>query len=81
MSEPDYVVLRPDPDLPPGTLSPRDDGLWLDRSQVAQAYAPASAPPGITQMTAVPTGRFEVRDYDGVIAEVYEVRLADTPPA
>jgi len=67
-----YIVLRPAPDLPPGFMPPRDDGLWIDRpTQVSYSVHPGTA-------QAVPTGRCERRE-DGVLAEVYEVRPA--PPA
>lgn len=76
MSNPDYVVVRPAPDLPPGYLSPRWDGRWLDASRLPEAPGPGQLPPGFTgvTMTLAPAGRFEVRDYDGAVAEVWEAR-------
>ncbi|PZG16486.1 hypothetical protein C1I95_17595 [Micromonospora craterilacus] len=62
--EPDYVVVRPHPDLPAGFLPPDLDGRWFDRSALRLGSGTA---------VAVPSGRFEVRD-DGAVAEVYEVR-------
>jgi hypothetical protein len=73
MSEPDYVVIRPAPGLPDGFLPPHWDGRGIDRATVPQVYTPPGA--HMTSATAVPTGRFEVRD-DGAVAEVFEVRGA-----
>lgn len=73
--EPDYVVIRPAPDLPPGFLPSRLDGKWLDRSQLQPMpgeHGDAAAA-GFGEGVAVPTGRFERRE-DGAVAEVYEVR-------
>lgn len=72
MTDPDYVVIRPAADLPPGFLSKQLDGVWFDRSQLPSR--PEELPTGLTHGVAVPTGRFEVRDYDGAVAEVWEVR-------
>jgi hypothetical protein len=75
--ETDYIVIRPAADLPPGFLPPHQDGRWYDRASLPPGPPPGSAsPPGITvsEAVAVPTGRFEVRDYDGAVAEVWEVR-------
>jgi hypothetical protein len=71
MNEPDYIVIRPAPDLPPGFLPAREDGRWYDRDNIPYG-PPAGSSPG--EAVAVPTGRFEVREYDGAVAEVYEVR-------
>jgi hypothetical protein len=71
MSEPDYIVIRPALDLPAGFLPEREDGRWYDRNDVPYG-PPAGASPG--DAVAVPTGRFEVRDSDGAVAEVLEVR-------
>lgn len=78
MSEPDYVVFRAAPDLP-GGLSPAMDGRWVDRTELPPPPPPDWKPPtdgSYAQATAVPTGRFEVRDYDGAVAEVWEVHGA-----
>lgn len=78
MSDPDYVVLRAAPNLP-GGLSPTMEGRWLNRAELPPPPPPDWEPPtdgSYSQATAVPTGRFEVRDYDGAVAEVYEVRSA-----
>lgn len=72
VSEPDYVVIRPAPDLPPGFVPPHWDGRWLDRADMP--FGPPPADGTWSTATAVPTGRFEVRDSDGAVAEVYEVR-------
>lgn len=75
MSEPDYIVLRANPDLPDWHLPPHWDGRWIDRADL-----PPAPPPGLhddeTYATAafVPAGRFEVREHDGAVAEVYEAR-------
>lgn len=69
MTEPDFIVVRPAPDLPPGFLPAVLDGRWYDRRSVPQMFGEHSANDGV----AVATGRFEVRD-DGAVAEIYEVR-------
>lgn len=77
MSGPDYIVIRLAPDLPPGFLSEDFDGRWVDRSDVPQASSTETAQDAAVRyggMVAVPTGRFEARDYDGAVAEVFEVR-------
>ena len=70
MTEPDYIVIRPADNLPPGFLPERFDGMWFDRTTVPQRAMPVRA--GMCETLAVPTGRFEVRD-DGAVAEVWEV--------
>lgn len=74
MSEPDYVVIRPAPGLPEGVVPPHWDGRWIDRATLPEVYVRPGA--GMSTTTAVPTGRFEVRDYDGAVAEVFEVQSA-----
>ena len=76
MSEPDYIVIRPAADLPPGLLPERGNGRWYDRSSLRQADQEQSINALIQYGggVAVATGRFETRDYDGAVAEVYEVR-------
>lgn len=74
MSEADYVVIRPAPGLPSGFLPPHWDGRWIDRATIPEVYTGHAAQ--MSTATAVPTGRFEVRDYDGAVAEVFEVRGA-----
>ena len=69
MSEPDYIVVRAAPDLPPGFLSPGMDGKWFDRSMIPEGVGTY----GWRDSVAIATGRFEVRD-DGAVAEVFEVR-------
>lgn len=66
---PDFIVIRPAPDLPPGFLPPHLDGRWFDTTEVPLSYAE----PGSGCAVAVPAGRFEVRE-DGAVAEVWEVR-------
>ncbi|MYY79816.1 MULTISPECIES: hypothetical protein [unclassified Streptomyces] len=75
MSEPDYIVVRPAPSFR-GTLPPRLDGWWYDRADFPEAL-PGQGIDAIVRyggFVAVATGRFEVRDYDGAVAEVFEVR-------
>lgn len=74
MNEPDYIVIRPAPDLPPGFLPVREDGRWYDRAAIPEVYVQDPPSPGESRAVAVPSGRFEVRDYDGAMAEVWEVR-------
>lgn len=76
MPEPDYIVIRPAPDLPPGFLPERENGRWYDRSDMRQVNSEDRLDLVIQYGggVAVATGRFEVRDYDGAVAEVYEVR-------
>ena len=76
-SGPDFIVIRPAPDLPPGFLSAHFDGRWFDRSDMPQPSSPEAGQDAAIRwggMVAVATGRFEVRDHDGAVAEVYEVR-------
>lgn len=68
--EPDWIVIRPAPDLPPGTLPAGLDGWWLNRRGWA-ADGTIVHQSGFVGHYA-PTGRFEERD--GVVAEVFEVR-------
>jgi hypothetical protein len=59
MNKPDYVVIRPAPDLPDGFLPEELNGRWFDRTEMIDR-------PGVLGLAvAVPSGRFEVRDYDG----------------
>lgn len=76
MTEPDYIVIRPAADLPPGFLPAGEDGRWYERAAMplADEDQRANALVGYGGGIAVATGRFEVRDYDGAVAEVYEVR-------
>lgn len=88
MSGPDYVVLRAAPGLPERFFPTYLDGRWIDRSHFGEGPIPAGEDliPGWTfrddgtqsQVTFVPTGRFEVRLSDGAVAEVFEVR-SDVP--
>ncbi|MFE2384478.1 hypothetical protein [Streptomyces misionensis] len=75
MNEPDYIVIRPAPDLPPGFLPERENGRWYDRSTMPWASAETNLDALIRYDggVAVATGRFEVRD-DGAVAEVFELR-------
>jgi hypothetical protein len=71
MDEPDHIVIRRAPDMPAEEMPDRLEGWWFDRTQIPQSFA-LGAPGRVA--TATPTGRFEVRDYDGAVAEVWEVR-------
>lgn len=78
--EPDYVVVRLAPDLPPGFAPPGIDGRWYDRGAFpvvtdpdAQRKAAERAGFAISEAVVVATDRFEVRD-DGAVAQVYEMR-------
>ena len=83
--EADYVVLRPAANQPPGYHFPDHwNGRWLDRSDMPEPPPPGwKPPPGVvmSSVTFVPTGRFEVRDYDGAVAEVWEPIHGDEPTA
>lgn len=73
--EADYVVLRRHPDLPEQFRLPAGfEGRWLDRSQVPLRRPRPPHGVDLREAVAVPTGRFEVRDYDGAVAEVWEFR-------
>lgn len=75
--DPDYIVLRPGPGLPDGFLPPDLDGRWIDRCTVLSSRP--TLPPHLrdagSEAVAVPTGRFEVREYDGAVAEVWEFQV------
>lgn len=79
MSHPDYVVIRPAADLPPGFLPPELDGKWFDAATMPKRFGDPRGnyvtESGVTvgEAVAIPSGRFEVRD-DGAVAEVWEVR-------
>lgn len=69
MSEPDYIVVRAAPNLPPGFLPRGLDGKWFDRATLPEQHGPYQWGDSV----AVATGRFEARD-DGAVAEVFEIR-------
>jgi hypothetical protein len=74
---PDYVVIRFGAGMPRGWAG-RLDGRWYDRALVPFRLRPVSDlvvahPEG--DLVAVPTGRFEVRDSDGAVAEVWEIQV------
>ena len=70
--KPDFIVVRAAPDLPAGVLPPGVDGRWYDRATMpVRRELFEDDPP--SEVVAVATGRFEVRD-DGAVAEVFEVR-------
>jgi hypothetical protein len=68
---PNYIVIRPASDLPPGFLPPHLDGRWFDGNDIPHGF---TAQHNGTEAVVVPTGRFEVRESDGAVAEVYEMR-------
>ncbi|WP_030777318.1 hypothetical protein [Streptomyces sp. NRRL S-920] len=75
MGDPDYIVIRPAEDLP-GAVPPRLNGWWYDRASFPEA-APGAGYDAVARYggyVAVATGRFEVRDYDGAVAEIFEIR-------
>lgn len=74
MSEPDYIVIRPAADLPPGFLPARLDGLWFDLGDKRCSVAVGRSRVLMGLVVAIPVGRFEVRHDDGVVAEIWEVR-------
>jgi hypothetical protein len=71
MTEPNYIVIRPASNLPPGLLPQREDGRWYDLTLMPSG--PPIPSSGMTDVVAVPAGRFETRE-DGAVAEVWEVR-------
>ncbi|NMI01495.1 hypothetical protein [Pseudonocardia acidicola] len=78
MDEPDYIVLRSGPALPEGFLPVGWEGRWFDRATFASGPGQELRVPGRYAVgVATPTGRFEVREYDGAVAEVWEVRAGD----
>lgn len=72
MTEPDFIVIRPASDLAPGSIPAHLDGRWYDRSGIPPKGLAVGGQKG--DLTARPTGRFEVRDSDGAVAEVWEIR-------
>jgi hypothetical protein len=75
MSEPDLILLRAPADAPDWFLPPHWDGRWIDRADLPPAPPPGWHPPEHhASATFVPTGRFEVREHDGAVAEVFEAR-------
>jgi hypothetical protein len=71
-NDPDWIVLRPAPDLPPGHMPAAFDGMWLDRAGYIPDRGAILLPDmGLVYGSFTPTGRFEV--VDGVVAEVFEV--------
>jgi hypothetical protein len=69
-----YIVIRPAPGLPDGFMPPDLDGKWIDLDTVPVRFPRNPEGVTVTENVPVPTGRFEVRDHDGAVAEVYEVR-------
>lgn len=75
MSEPDYVVIRAGEGLPDWFLPAGMEGRWIDRRDIPEGPPPGGPlPEGFSESVAVPTGRFEIREWDGAVAEVWEVR-------
>lgn len=79
MSDPDLIVIRPHPDLVSGLgvdrLPPHLDGRWMDVSALSAEPDFPNHVHTTVCCTATPTGRFEVRESDGAVAEVWEIRL------
>jgi len=72
---PDYIVIRPAADLPDGWLPVELDGKWVDRTSLPTRDQIQGSPAvQFGTAVAVPSGRFEIREHDGAIAEVYEIR-------
>jgi hypothetical protein len=69
ISEPDYIVLRAGPGLPE-SLQPLL-GRWYDRGDLPVRRQHGVVP---TAFAVVPAGRFEVREHDGAVAEVWEIQ-------
>lgn len=72
--DPDYIVLRAYPAAPPGWMPADLEGRWYDRATVGSALDEKST--AEFPAVAVPTGRFEAREENGAVAEVWEVRPA-----
>lgn len=70
---PDLIVIRPAAGLPDGWLPPSEDGRWYDRASMPQAPRVNIGRPDQGVMQARAAGRFEVRAYDGAVAEVWEI--------
>lgn len=71
VSEPDWIVVRPSADLPPGSIPADIDGWWVDRRGWPASGTLIHQSGFVARFE--PTGRFEVRE-DGAVAEVYEVQ-------
>lgn len=69
--EPDWVVIRPGPNLPHPMMPPELDGLWIDRALLPDA----PLPPGAVART-VPAGELEASP-DGRVAEVWWLEPVD----
>lgn len=84
MANPDWIVLRFSPKVPPDLVPEELEGHWFDRSTLhgkvemtreVSTISPENLGSRITrQSVARPTGKFEV-DEDMQVAEVYEVEL------
>lgn len=78
MHEPDYIVIRLAPDSPAGFAPDSLDGRWYDRANMPVAIGVDQRMIALARYgggVAVATGRFETREYDWAVAEVYELRL------
>ena len=84
MANPDWIVLRFSPDVPPDLVPEELEGHWFDRSilhgtveltrHVSTDRLDDLGTRVTRQSVARPTGKFEV-DQDMQVAEVYEVEL------
>lgn len=73
--EPGYLVVRAHPELPDGFLPPDWEGRWIERRDVP--FGPSAdrpLAPGGGRGVAVAIDRYEMRESDGAVAQVYEVR-------
>jgi hypothetical protein len=68
--QPNYAVIRVPQDVRVPPFVRAKDGWWYDLDCM-----PVRFEFGRTDWVAVPTGKFEVREHDGAVAEVFEVRL------
>ena len=64
MSFPRYGVIRAHPKLPEEFLPPGMDGLWMPVEKI---------PDFMGDVPVLATGRFEPRQGDDMLAEIYEV--------
>lgn len=73
--EPHYLVVRAHPDLPDGFLPPDWEGRWIERSRIPMGPSvDRPLAPGEGRGVATAIDRYEIRDDDGAVAQVYEVR-------
>lgn len=74
--EPDWIVIRPGPNLPHTMMPPGLDGTWVNRAREAGVKRPAVLDFADYEVArSAPTGRFETREILGQmqVAEVWEL--------